>query len=99
MKFPKLAFLVTLLAAIILVNAVLARPASDFSLWWRLIDGGGGSSLSGSYMVNGSLGQAAIGEIGSAGYRLAAGYWQRMAAPAPPPMYKISLPVILRAPP
>lgn len=83
---------VSLLAAV-----TLAASVADFGLWWHVIPSGGGHSSSADYALDGSAGQPAVGALGSASYRLGTGYWYGMAAPAPPPGYKIYLPIVLKS--
>jgi hypothetical protein len=86
----------SLAAVWVLAMATMAASATDFSLVWRVIPGGGGHSSSADYVLDGSAGQPAVGGLSSAGYRLGAGYWQAIAAPSPPPGYEIHVPIILK---
>jgi len=73
----------SLLAVLLLTAMALAASMSGFDLWWHAIAGGGGRSSSASYVVNGSLGQPAVGELSSTSYRLGAGFWPGIGAEAP----------------
>jgi len=93
------AILIVTCAFLLLSGVALARSAAGFDLWWHVIAGGGGRSESAGYIVDGSIGQPAVGALDSASYRLGAGYWYGVAVPAPPPPpeYKIYLPIVLKS--
>jgi hypothetical protein len=58
------------------VCLLLTVPAAgDYELSWRTIDGGGGTSTGGTYIIRGTIGQpdAAYSEGGS--YELLGGFW------------------------
>jgi len=76
----------TLFSALLLLSiGAWAGHALDFDLWWHVIAGGGGRSASANYIVNGSIGQPAVGELSSANYRLGAGFWPGIGAETPTP--------------
>ena len=58
-----------------LVSPAVAQSGGDYVLEWSTIDGGGGQSSSGQYIINGTIGQpdAAYSEGGS--YELLGGFW------------------------
>ena len=75
----------SLLVLLLLATMALAAPVSGFDLSWHLIAGGGGRSASAGYVVHGSIGQPAAGEVSSTGYRLRAGFWPGVGVKAPAP--------------
>jgi len=99
--------LIATVVSLLLGELALAQASADasailstgFDLWWHVIAGGGGRSESAGYIVDGSIGQPAVGALDSASYRLGAGYWYGVAVPAPPPPpeYKIYLPIVLKS--
>jgi len=100
------AILVTTVTFLLLGGMALAQSSADasailstgFDLRWHVIAGGGGHASSAGYVLDGSIGQPAVGALDSASYRLGAGYWYGVAAPVPPPppAYKIYLPIVLK---
>ena len=72
----KWSFLLALLACLLLVGVVGAQVSPNHDLSWHVVAGGGREWMaSGSYQVNGTLGQFAIGPATSTGHFLGAGYW------------------------
>ncbi len=49
--------------------------AADYSIDWYTIDGGGGQSSGGSYVVTGTIGQPDAGYHNSGQYELLGGFW------------------------
>lgn len=70
MKSSTCALLIALLLAIVLLGSALARPASDFNLWWHVVASGGGNSVSSNYAASGTIGQPAVGASSGGDYRL-----------------------------
>ena len=66
-----------------------------FNMDWFTIDGGGGTSSSGSYTVVGSVGQPDAGALSGSGYTLSGGFWSGPAT-AGPVEYRIYLPMANR---
>ena len=66
-----------LAAALILTIALLAgtRAAGIFTIDWWSVDGGGGRSSGGAYVLDGTIGQADAGVLGGATYSSTDGYW------------------------
>jgi hypothetical protein len=81
-----------LAALLLLASVVLAQGGYDLS--WFTVDGGGGSSSGGLYMLSGTIGQPDTGPafIGG-GYTLVGGFWGgEVAAPGRP----VYLPLVLK---
>ena len=65
----------------ILALAPLAL-AQNYQIDWYVIGSGGGHSASGSYQLDGTIGQPIVGQSSSANYRIEAGFW--VGAPTGP---------------
>jgi len=74
------------LAAFLWVALVLlAAPAKaqTYSIDWYSIDGGGGTSTGGAYLVSGTIGQPDAGSLKGGTYALEAGFWGVFAVQVP----------------
>ena len=69
-------------AGLVLAGLALAQSSTSFDLSWNVLGGGGGGSSSASFGLGGTVGQTAPGTSTSAGFRLDAGFWPGVAAPA-----------------
>lgn len=87
---------VALLCGLVVAGAAWAMSSASYAINWDVIGGGGGPISSASYAMNSTAGQAAIGFKTSSNYKLGSGYWYGVAAPAPPPGYRIYLPIVLK---
>jgi len=64
------------LLLIILSVLVAAVPAlGEYNISWHTIDGGGGVSSGGQYIVTGTIGQADAGVMSGGDYELLGGFW------------------------
>lgn len=52
-----------------------AATAQSYSIDWHTIDGGGGTSTGGAYLVSGTMGQADAGNTSGGTYSLNGGFW------------------------
>ncbi len=95
-KRKEAALLVALLCGLLVTGVAWAMSSASYAINWDVIGGGGGPISSASYAVNSTMGQAAIGFKTSSNYQLGSGYWYGVAAPAPPPGYRIYLPIVLK---
>jgi hypothetical protein len=77
--------LVILLGGLLVTGVVLARGAITYAIGWRVIAGGGGPAQSGSYRLNGTVGQGVVGSSTGANYQQGAGYWYGIAGATPLP--------------
>ncbi|MFN2243357.1 MAG: hypothetical protein ACK2U2_13790 [Anaerolineae bacterium] len=87
---------VLIVAALVLLAAVSLASAQtgEWELAWFTIDGGGGTSSSGSgYAVAGTIGQPDAGTLLGGAYALQGGFWQPATRAGDHLLY---LPVILR---
>ncbi len=58
------------------VCLLLTVPAvGDYELSWRTIDGGGGTSMGGTYIVRGTIGQPDAGVMSGGDYEFLGGFW------------------------
>jgi len=74
--FKWLARLATRGVALALATSALRTEAQSFSIDWFTIDGGGGASTGGVYVVSGTIGQPDAGGPMSGGqYSLIGGFW------------------------
>jgi hypothetical protein len=53
-----------------------SAQAASYDIHWQVISSGGGAGGSANYGLNGTAGQTATGEAGSASYTVLHGYWQ-----------------------
>ena len=74
MKIQRILLLVTVIVAIAPVS-VLAMSGGDYEISWSTIDGGGGMSSGGNYIVTGTIGQPDAGEMSGDSYELLGGFW------------------------
>jgi hypothetical protein len=54
--------------------------AQSYSIDWFTVDGGGGTSTGGMYVVSGTAGQADGGTMSGGGYSLVGGFWGIISA-------------------
>jgi len=79
------------LALLVLLPALALAQSGGYDLSWWTVDGGGGTSSSGSYVLMGTAGQADAGALAGGDYALAGGFWGGAVA-----RYGIYLPLVLR---
>ena len=63
------------LLSIIILFSVAAVGYGDYSIRWHTIDGGGGKSTGGQYIVTGTIGQPDAAHSQSQQYELLGGFW------------------------
>jgi hypothetical protein len=67
-----------------LVVAVLGLQAQTYSIDWSTIDGGGGRSVGGGYILEGTIGQPDAGPVlTGGGYELRGGFWPGLIVVGP----------------
>ncbi|MFL7792653.1 MAG: hypothetical protein AB8I69_10975 [Anaerolineae bacterium] len=54
---------------------VLAQISAAHDLSWHVIGGGGGRMENGGHVLQGTVGQAVTGSMGSSGYTSCSGFW------------------------
>lgn len=75
----------------LMLMSVASAQGVGYGLWWFTMDGGGGQSTGGAYIVSGTIGQPDTGSASGSVYSLVGGFW-----PGAGPDYPIYLPVIVR---
>ena len=60
---------------ILLIFSLATTVFADYKLIWYTIDGGGGRSGGGSYVVMGTIGQPEAGAMAGGSYELLGGFW------------------------
>jgi hypothetical protein len=94
MNKKRFAAVILLLVACLLLAGVVHAQSGGYDLTWSTIDNGGGTSFSGGYTLNGTIGQAEAGVASkSGGYILAGGFW---GGEGGSDRYFIYLPLVLR---
>jgi hypothetical protein len=68
---------------IILVFSPVLLLAQTYQIDWYVIGSGGGHSASGSYQLDGTIGQPIVGKSSSSNYSLDAGFWVGASATGP----------------
>ena len=78
-------------------SVALGQSSANYQLIWSVIAGGGVSSSSAAYGVQGTVGQA-LGHRASASsnYRIEGGFWPPLVGVAEPSPKRLFLPLILR---
>jgi len=69
------------LVASMVVLALAAPAFAQFSIPWYTIDGGGGTSIGGSFTLSGTIGQPDAGSMAGGTFTLAGGFWAGVSAP------------------
>jgi hypothetical protein len=85
---------VPFLCAIVGAVASVTLPAhGQYTLEAVAIDGGGGTSSGGSYVLSGTMGQPAAGTLAGGNYVVQSGFWSILATPEPsdPPVLQIDV--------
>ena len=55
-------------------------PAQNYSIDWHTIDGGGGRSTGGVYVVTGTIGQPDAGRMTGGNFTIEGGFWGILSA-------------------
>ncbi|MDW8068161.1 MAG: hypothetical protein RML46_04545 [Anaerolineae bacterium] len=84
---------ITVLAAVLLCSLLLtgvALASGPPTIDWRVIGGGGGRVQAGTYILDGTVGQAVVGRAVGSTHDLCSGFWCGLAG------YPVYLPLVLR---
>ena len=81
------------LALLLITTTVFAQTGSGYDLTWSTIDGGGGTSSGGTYLLDGTIGQFDAGVMSGGAYTLSGGFWGSLNVTA---QIEVFLPLILR---
>lgn len=65
--------------AVVILTFALGATAQNYSIDWYTIDGGGGTSSGGPYMLSGTIGQPDAGVHSGGSYTLVGGFWGAFA--------------------
>lgn len=68
-------FIALLVICLPAVVPSFGQSGGDYDLSWITIDGGGGVSSGGQYIVRGTIGQPDAGVMSGGDYKLAGGFW------------------------
>jgi hypothetical protein len=86
MKTTRIRVICAALVALLLLftgtTIAFAQTASDYSITWWTIDGGGGTSRSADeqYSLSGTIGQPEVGTATGIGYAIKGGFWGSLGA-------------------
>ncbi|MBW6474992.1 MAG: hypothetical protein K0B14_17835 [Anaerolineaceae bacterium] len=81
---------------LLIVVPVLAQTGGGFDLSWSNISGGGGSSIGGTYVLDGVVGQPDAGVLSGGDYSLGGGFWGGGEINIEPEDHNIFLPLVVR---
>lgn len=93
MKTKRIATISGLTRCVLLFSALLLAPPAraQFAVDWFTIDGGGGESSDGAYVVRGTIGQPDAGMSIGGPYALSGGFWGGLLVTSnPPPTLRIA---------
>ncbi len=95
-RYPLLALVVVLLV-LMAAGVVWAHRSSNYDLSWHILGAGGREGMtSGAHIVNGTLGQFAIGPAQSSQHQVGSGYWYGIPHGEGEIQHDLFLPVVLR---
>lgn len=63
------------LLGLAVVGALASAAQAQFSIPWSTIDGGGGTSTGGSFVLKGTIGQPDAGKSAGGNFALSGGFW------------------------
>jgi hypothetical protein len=90
-KITSATLLCILFLGLLNFSGVDAQSSTNYDLSWNVISSGGGAMASGSYMLQGTLGQVVAGDAQSQNYMLdSQGYWFA------PEMHIVFIPIVIR---
>lgn len=99
MNRTKSFLLLALLGCLLVGTIVLAAPRGGLAINWWTVDGGGGQSSGGPYVLMGTAGQPDVYSSASSGcssYFLAAGFWTPSTAVSVTMVCELFLPVVVK---
>jgi hypothetical protein len=97
LQVPRAGWVLLGICGVLLVTASLAiaQSGNGYELSWWTVDGGGSTWSTGSgFQLGGTVGQPDAGVLVGGGYTLGGGFWR--GGEAPPVVYEIYLPIVLR---
>lgn len=93
-RSKKWAFVLVVLACLLLGSLAWAQTSPNFDLSWHVVSGGGRDMASTDHSIQGTLGQFAIGPTNGSGYAVGSGYWYGIGRLKD--LYQVYLPMILK---
>ncbi len=66
-------------------SARTGAAAGGFDLTWSTVDGGGGTSIGGDFVLSGTVGQPDAGDLVGGDFTLRGGFWQPVSGCGPCP--------------
>jgi len=78
---------------LVFTGVALAQSGNGFDLTWSTIDGGGGTSTGGIFLLQGTIGQPDAGTLLGGSYVLQGGFWGDVQASARTLVY---LPLVIK---
>ncbi len=91
---PVMRLMLLIALTLVLASLALAQTGGGYDLTWNTVDGGGGTSIGGTYELGGTVGQPDAGVLSGGGHILAGGFWSGTAAAAA--QYHIYLPLVVK---
>jgi hypothetical protein len=85
--------LLSLLILLLLGVGLVARAGEGYDISWWTVDGGGGASTGGHYVLRGTAAQPDAGLLKGGDYSLYGGFWRAEPAGA---SWEVFLPLVLR---
>ncbi len=82
--------MIVLVVAVLILLTGIALAANGLTIRRHLIGGGGGSVQSGDFSLQGSVGQAVAGEVGSGSVDVISGFWKPVRS------YPVYLPLVVK---
>lgn len=67
--------LIALSVTLLTIQAAPGSPVTGFTIPWWTVDGGGGASQGGTYILTGTTGQPDAGNLSGGSYALKGGFW------------------------
>lgn len=67
--------LIMLMIGMVFSSSIYAQSSENYNLSWFTIDGGGGTSSGGVYVLSGTIGQPDAGQLSGGDYSLVGGFW------------------------
>ena len=91
------AFFIVIVGVLLSVSIATAQTGSGYDLTWNTSNGGGGTTSSGGYTLDLTLGQVDAGVQSGGGYTLLGGFWGGVSGDTQPvPEHHVYLPSMLK---
>jgi len=80
----KIILFVVIMSAMVFLTAEADNPKSGEQINWQVLSNGGTMSTSSNYILQGTIGQTAVGASESTNYKLQHGFWHTFASQSGP---------------